>query len=460
MLLPFLAALPAEIDTSASLVPTASAVVATAGTSQFMMALVAADASLWTRIRRPRTSFIFDVSGHYGRALAVTGTTSAPQDLAARARGRFDVASSPRSNLIFSADGFISSRIGLRASDDLAVRDPFSVNRVLNGWSVQSSASLRLSPRGSLRFDVNYAQMGAVAADMPEAVGIDTHSVTASATAAFQSTRRFSIGPVVRFGWTHFNHALLDVNFTRGPAEVTSFSLLGSARYDFSARTRASVMAGVTLASAPPQAPDIKLVVAPDLRFDVRTLGRRLGGSATASLGYQTVGPRIGFGMNYAGVLDGWARPFYGGNRRDVLVHVVARARWANALLGGDSLTPAHATTETNTGTLTTTAFALGTSMSGPLRLGWSLSGGIDVEFVSMRIDPLPPRGDPPPAFRALFTLGLVATTSSNPWRLLPRDPLAPPDDGRMAEPRRAVRRSLSTTASENYDDTSEENDE
>lgn len=460
MLLPFLAALPAEIDASANVVPTVSAVVAASGPSHYMMTLAAADAAVWTRIRQPRTAFVLDASAHYGRALLVTGTTNPPQDLSARIRGRFDVVSSPLSNLVFSADGFIASRIGLRASDELIVRDPFSANRVLDGWSAQASAALRWSPRTSFRIDAGYAQMGAVAADVPAAVGVDTHTVTVSAGASYQWTRRLAIGPVLRFGWTHFNHALLDVNFTRGPAEVTSFSMLGSARYDISPLTTASLMAGLTLASAPPQAPDMNAVASPDVRFEVRTLGRQIGGSAGFSFGYQTVGPRIGFGMNYAGAIDGWARPFPGANRRDVVVHFVARTRWANALLAMDAASANNAAASANTGTLTTTAFAVGSSLSAPIRLGWSLSGGIDVEFVSTHMDPLPSHGDPPPAFRALFTLGLVAATSTNPWRLLPRDPLVPPDDGRMAEPRRALRRSVSTKSSEAADDASEEEDE
>lgn len=404
------------------------------------MILAAADASLWTRIRQPRTAFVFDVSGHYGRAMAVTGTKNPPQDISTRLRSRFDWVSSPRSNVTFLADGFVASRIGLRASDELAVRDPFSVNRVLDGWSTQSSLSVRMTPRVSLRFDARYGQMGAIAADVPAAVGIDTHAALATASASSQWSRRFSMGPVIRMGWTHFNHALLDVNLTRGPADVKSLSVLGFARYDFTPRTWASVAAGWTLASAPPGIRDMTTVASPDVRIEIRSLRRRVGGTAALAFGYQSIGPRIGFGMDYSGVGDVWARPFRGGHRRDVLVHLVARTRWANALL------PAEA--NSRTGKVTTTAFAFGSSMSLPIRLGWLLNAGVDLEFISMHIDPQPLRGDPPGAFRGLLTLGLVASSSTDPVRLLPRDPLPLPADGRVPGARRATRRTDSATMS------------
>lgn len=456
MLPPFFAALPVEIDATGTVSPTLTAIHATSGTSQYSMMLAAADASLWTRIRRPRTVFIFDASGHYGRALAVTGTKDPPSDISARGRSRFDLVVSPRSNFIFLADGFISSRIGLRASDELAARDPFSVNRVLDGWSTQSSFTVRMTPRASLRFDMRYAQMGAVAADVPAAVGIDTHAATASAAASFQWSRRFSTGPVVRMGWTHFNHALLDANFNRGPAEVKSLSLLGSARWDVEPRTTASVMAGLTMASPPPGARDMNTIARPDVRIEIRSIQQRVGGTATLSFGYQSIGPRIGFGMDYSGIVDAWARPFRGGARRDVLVHLVARARWANALLPVSSPTDDVSATNVNLGRVTTAAFAFGSSVSKPIRLGWSLSAGVDLEYVSMHIDPLPLRGDPPDAFRALLTLGLVASSSTDPGRLLRRDPLPPPAEARVAAPGRAPRRSDSKTAPEQNSDAEE----
>ncbi len=441
------AALPAEVAVTGTLSPSVVAIHSVVGTSHSSMMLAAVDGSLWTRFRRPQSMFLFDVSGHYGRALAVTGTNAPPQDISARLGSRFEVVSSPRSNFIFLADGFVASRIGLRASDELAVRDPFSVNRVLDGWGAQSSLSVRMTQRASARFDVRYGQFGAIAADVPAAVGIDTHALMATAAASFQGSRRFSTGPVVRMGWTHFNHALLDANLTRGPAQVASLSLLGFARCELAPRTSASVTAGLTLASAPPGVRDTTMIASPDMRIELRSLRQRIGGTAALSFGYQSIGPRIGFGMDYAGFVDVWARPFRGGARRDVLVHIVARTRWANALLSSVSSTDG-VSADSKRGKVTTTAFAFGSSMSKPLRLGWSFNAGVDVEFVSMHIDPLPSRGDSPASFRGLFTLGVVASASTDPGRLLPRDPLPSLADDRGAAPRRAVRRSDSMQSS------------
>lgn len=454
MVLPlWLAALPPQVDLTMTASPSASVIYGSLGTTHFTMGLATAEAAMWMRVLRPRSTFIFDTSGHYGQALFVTGTMNPPRDLSGRTRLRLDIATSPRTNFLFFADGFISSRIGMRASDELAVRDPFSTNRVLDGWSAQSSFSSHLKPLSTLRFDLLYSQMGAVSADVPAAVGIDTHAVWLTATALFQMARRFSLGPMTRLGFTHFNHALLDLDLHRGSADVFSAAALGTARYDFGPRTRGSLTAGFSITSAPPGNQNRQAVFSPDLRIDMRSLGRRIGLLGAFSFGYQSVGPRIGFGMNYAANLELWARPFRGGDYRNVLVNVEGRTRWANTQLPDSIL-------NSNAGTLRTNASALGISVTNPVRLGWSLRAGADFEFVSTHMDPEPPRGDGPPSFRLLFTLGLVAATSSDRDRLLPVDPLQPPQDDRTVGPIRAVRRKHSAGAVEDADDTDEENDD
>jgi len=431
-----------------SLAPGATIIAGTTGSAPYSLALAAVDASASLRVFRPRTSLAVDMSGHYGQPLVVVGVNNPPRDISGRTRGRFNVITSPRTNLIFSADGFISSRIGLRASDELAVRDPFSVNRVLDGFSVQNSFSDRPTTRSNLRVDFRYAQNGAIWADLPTAVGIDTHAFLGTAAATFQVTRRFSFGPVTRLSWTHFNHALLDTEFHRGPAEVTALSALGFARYNLTPRTRASVIAGVTIASAPPGANDLRTIASPDVRLELRTLGRRVAGMGAVSFGYQSIGPRIGFGLDYAALLDVWIRPFRGRNRRDILVHTVARSRFAQAVLPSGQ------------GNVSTTAWAAGTSVSAPLHLGWQINAGVDLEFVSMHVDPLPSRGDPPTAFRTLFTLGLTATVSTDRSQLLPGDPLAPPGDERRPMPIRTVRRDAPRGLAEGPDESNAEDEE
>jgi len=450
MLPPLFAVIPAEIELTATATPTTSAVVGAAGDSRYAMMLASADLSLWTRVLRPRTAFSVDVSGRYGRALAVTGSAPAPQDLAVRARGRFDLMSSPKTNLGFVSYGFVSSRMGLRASDDLDVRDPFMTNRFLYGFGAQPSFSAMASPLTLLRFDVQYAQAGAIAGDSPDAVGIDTHAVTASFAAMTRLAPRFSAGPVARIGVTHFEHALLDASLTRGPADVAFLSLLGSARYEVSPRKSVLAIVGLTVASPPPQARDAAPVFSPDARFEIRSVGQRFGATAGVAMGYRSLGQRIGFGMDYAGFVDGWVRPLSGGARRDVLAHVVARVRRAD--------TPLPVTTDQGfgakdaagnpqpqmfnqgTGKLTTTAFAFGTSVSAPFRLGWSLRAGIDLEFVSAHVDSELRGGQPPEMFRGLVTLGIMAIASTDPRRRLPRDPFQGSDDARGAATRRAPR--------------------
>ncbi|MBK9263733.1 MAG: hypothetical protein IPM54_28505 [Polyangiaceae bacterium] len=441
MLPPFLAALPAEVDVLATATPTTTAMVGTIGDSRYAMVLASANVSLWARILRPRNAFIFDVSGRYGRALAATDTIPAQQDIAARARARLDVTTSSRTRFTFMSNGFVSSRIGLRADDDLVVRDPFMTNRVLYGFGAQPSFQAITSPRTSFRFDVQYAQAGAVSADSPEAVGIDTHALTANATATMQLAPRIAIGPIARIAMTHFEHALLDVNLTRGHADVMSASVLGLARYDITARTQATAVVGLTAATAPPQTKDTSTLISPDARFELRSFGPRVGGSAGVALGYRSLGPRIGFGMDYSGFLDGWVRPFSGGNYRDVLAHVVARARRANSILAIAPQSDGAVIGNSQTGKLATTAFALGAAVTSPIRVGWNFSAGIDLELVSTRVDPEPRGGQPREIFRALFTVGLTAITSTDPLRRLPRDPFQLPGDPRGAAARRAAAR-------------------
>lgn len=417
-----------------TLAPSASVIVSSTASSPLTMTFAAADASLWMRIMRPQTTTTFDVSGHYGRAIFVSSTQTPPQDIASRARARMDFIATPRVNLVLSSDGFISSRIGLRASDELVLRDPFLANRVLDGWSTQASVFARASPISSLRFDVRYAQMGAIAADVPSAVGIDTHAVTATAAASMQVTRRVLAGPVVRLGFTHFNHALLDVNFTRGSADVTTASVLGFARIDMTPRLRVSLTAGATLASAPPGVKDIKTIASPDVRLECRSIGKRVGAMVALSFGYQSVGPRIGFGTDYSALVDVWVRPFRGAARRDVYVHGIARMRAARTLLSSSA-------GENAPGHVSTRAGALGIAMSQVHALGWSSTAGVDMEIVSARVEPEPLRGDPPVSFRVLFSVGLVASTSTDRGRRLARDPLLQVQDERAAAPSHTPRR-------------------
>ncbi len=456
---PFFAAIPAEIDATAAMTAGASAIVGNTGSANYALALASADVFMWARITRPRTGFVFDASGRYGRALATAETPMRPEDLALRARGRFDAVTSPLTNLSFAADGLVASRLGLRASTELAARDPFLVNRVLYGVGSRLGLSAATSPSSMLRFDVNYAQAGAVAADSPKAVGVDSHSLMAGFTGTYQFAPRLRIGAITRAGFTHFEHALLDVDLTRGPADVATFSVLWTTRWELSARSIATMVMGLTAASPPPLLKDASTVFAPDGRFEVRWFGRRMGGTAGATIGYRSLGPRIGFGMDYGAFVDGWVRPFSGADYRHVLAHVVARARRGIAPLAASPPLGVSAAVPMS-GDFTTTAFALGATVSGPIRLGLLLTGGVDIEFVSARIDPTPVGSGPPLTFRSLFTLGISAITSTDPARRLPRDPLQAADDAGRAAPRRAPPGRGSAPAGEGAESFWDEDDE
>jgi len=430
MLFPFFAPVLAwEGDATAQVAVEASAVTGVSSTNGYALALAAASARSQLSMRSPRTYFTFDASGRYGQALAVTQTAPPPTDISGSLATRGDFVTSPRTALSFSADGFLASRLGLRVDNDLAARDPFLRNRLVYTVGGRMGFTAVTSPRGAVRLEGGYAQAGALAADSPDAVGLDSHAVQGSAAYTYELTPSDRFGPLVRLSFTHFEHALLDTNLRRGPADVTAATALAAYNHGFTARLEGLANLGVTVANPPTILQDADTVVAPEVRLGATYFGRRYRTAAAYNYSYRSLGPRIGFGYEHGATLEISGRPRDGREFRDVRLSAMGRFRYGTAPLAATprlGLPPSEASLE---GSLTTTGFAAGGGIDVPLTLGLMFTARLDLELITARLDPAPSGVNPAPMLRSMLTIALTAIGSTDPMRRVPRDPEANADD-------------------------------
>lgn len=423
----------AVTDATASVTVEQSAVTGITPTGGYGIALTSVDGAARIVSRAARAAFLLDISGRYGRALAATRGALSPQDIAGTAVTRLDVVTSPRTAISFSADGLLASRLGLRATNDLTARDPFLQGRVIYALGSRVGFTATTTPRSYARFEAGYTQAGAVAADHPEAVGLDSHAVLGSASFSWLAGRRFRLGPIVRAGFTHFEHALLDVDLTRGPADVTTVSGLASATFEISRRIRGAAALGMTVASPPTFLKDESSgVIAPDARIDARYAGHGYGVVGTYGFSYSSLGPRIGFGAQHAAGLEMWSRPRGGREFRSVIARGILRFRHGEAPLATQPRLGSPAGTPLPEGKFVTTAVAAGGSLGIPLATGLILTGGVDLELINMRFEP-DPTGASAPTFRTMVTVAISAIGSTDPMRRVPRDPDLQDQDARPA---------------------------
>ncbi len=422
----------AVTDATAAVTVEQSAVTGITPGGGYGLALTSVDGSARIVTRAARAAFLFDVSGRYGRALAASRGAMFPQDLAGTAATRLDVVTSPRTALSFGADGLLASRLGLRASNELTVRDPFLQGRVIYTVGSRFGFSAATTPRQVARFEAGYTQAGAVAAESPEAVGMDSHAVLASASYSWVAGRRFRFGPILRAGFTHFEHALLDVDLTRGRADVTTVSGLGTATFEISRRILGTAALGMTRASPPTFLKEATEVLAPEVRFDTRVSRRGYGFVGTYGYSYSSLGPRIGFGAQHAAALEMWSRPREGRDFRSVIARGILRFRHGEAPLAATPRLGVPRGTPVPVGSIVTTAVAAGGTLGMPLATGLLLTGGVDFELITTRLDPDPTSASAP-MFRTMVTIALSAIGSTDPARRVPRDPDLRDQDARAA---------------------------
>ena len=178
-----------------------------------------------------RSVFTAEARARIDRALDLAG--GPPEtDVDADADASATWTTSPLSSLALTAEGLLATTYGVRADSLLLALDPFEeANRLEYAVGADLSYTLETSPRTELGVDGGVAQDGALAADVPAAVGADSREVHGGVSFGIDVAPRLSITPELRYAFTHYEHELLDVERRRGPADVHAATLaLGASR--------------------------------------------------------------------------------------------------------------------------------------------------------------------------------------------------------------------------------------
>lgn len=425
----------------------------------------------------PTAAYALGVRGLYTRALTFSGPGALvfpANNGAGELFGDATFQLAPRVRLVIGTQDYITTRYGIRASDALALADPFFyANRV--EYSIGGDASLLAitSPRGALRVSGGYTQQGGLFAAAPgsttgespapgepssttdpifaSTTGVDAHVVRASVAESYDLTRRDRVTPELRYVYTHYYHALGGVPTTQvqtigpfifGEADIHAATALFGEAHTFGRRWIGQVTAGVTTATPPPILRSglvalppqglgyvsSSVVVAPELRLAMSYAAPRYRASAGYTYAYASLGPRIGYGLSHSGLAEVSFRPVRGAKYRDLLMAATARATFGAApvaptpanpmsMPGGTGLSP------TSLSILRTSSVAAGGRVEYPIRRGLVALASVDVQYVNSTYEPTPPAGAPVSQLLTLAVVGVAGTLSTDPSRTVARDP-------------------------------------
>jgi hypothetical protein len=420
--------------------------------------LTGGELSFDARAAGPRSAYVVEARAAYARAVdfATGGGFGAPADnLDAGAVLSATWTPAPLSSLSLQAEGSLATTYGMRAETALLERDPFLfAQRLEYAFGHDLSLSHEVSPRSALSFDAGYAQAGALAADTPGAVGVDTHELHAGLSLSRDLDPRTSIAPEVRYAYTHYQHALLDADFHRGPADIHTATLSTSASRQLAQGWTGTGSIGLSLGNAMPAVHAGHPVVAPDLGLTLRWIGSRSRLTARATYAYSSLGPRIGYGQREKITLQLDTRPVDGARGRDFLLRGTLRFAHGSTPLAADPEPPLPgAPLRPANGTLTATTLAAGVRMEIPIARGLAFTSGADLGYVRGFIAPAPAGGGARTELLATLTIGLAGTVSTDPHRTVPRDPDADRDEA-------ARRRPVDVTPPERAEDRTRTSDE
>lgn len=379
---------------------------------------IAADA----RAAGPRSEITAEGRAAYARAVDTAGGAPS-EDVGADASGSATFTLTPLATLSFSAQGSLATSWGIRADSLMLTRDPFlDARRLEYGLGGDLTYTLEAAPRVELGVDAGYAQEGAIAADVPAAVGVDSREVHGGVSYGVEVGPRSAITPELRYTFTHFDHALLSVDRLRGPADVhaVSASLGGSRKLSPDLTLRGS--AGITVGSPMPIAGTGAAVIAPEVGAGLRWRGRRAQVTARYAWSYSALGPRLGYGQQHTALVRAEVWPV--SRPRGTSLRIVARAGHGAAPVGADPppIVPGMPP-PVLTGRMVATTLGARAALEVPLAPGWSLTGGVDLMFARGHLDPAPPGSGPQQQLTGMITLGIAATASTDPRRRFPRDP-------------------------------------
>jgi hypothetical protein len=382
------------------------------------------------RAAGPRSIFTAEARAQLARALDLTGSGSPPEDeLNADASASATWSLAPEGSLALTAQGSLGTSWGIRADSLLLAADPFlEAPRLAYGVGADLAYTVSLTPRTELTVDGGFAQEGALASPVPAVVGTDSREWHGGIAYGVDVAPRLSLSPELRYAYTRYEHALLDVDRRRGPADIHALSAVLGGRREIVPRVFLTASGGVTLGSPMPIAATRQPVIAPEAGLGLRWRGRRLDLTARYAWSYSSLGPRIGYGQQHTATLRVTAWPF--AHPRGIMLRGTVRAGHGAAPLGADPapILPGMPPPPL-TGTLVATTLLGRAVLEIPVARGWAVTSGADLAFARGHLDPAPPGGEPRQALTGTLTLGLAGTVSTDPRRLYPRDPGSDEDD-------------------------------
>jgi hypothetical protein len=396
-------------------------------------ALVGGELSVDGRVAGPRVEYLYAARGNYQRGfdLALRGGAGPPVDyLDADGSASATWNTSARGILSLETQYSLATTSGIRASAELLERDPFTEGQrleVAGGWDL--TYTLSTSASSSLSVSGGYLGAGALSADVPAAVGVDSHEGHVELSWSRDLGPRDSITPDLRYVVTHEYHALQDAELHRGPADVHAATLAVSESHELAPRLTATVRGGFTVGSRAPALGARGAVVAPEAGLSLTWVTPRARITGRYNYGYTSLGPRIGYGQRHTGRVRITGRPVQGARLRDLMLTGVLRLTHGAAPLAED--VPASGAAK---GTLSTLTFATGTKVEYPLVRGLAVTGGLDFQLVRGVVDRAP-AGTGLPQMTMLVTFGIAGTLSTDKNRTVRRDPDAEQDQAGRARP-------------------------
>ncbi|HVY44295.1 MAG TPA: hypothetical protein VHB21_00390, partial [Minicystis sp.] len=345
----------------------------------------------------------------------------------------------PSSRVTLDLRGYLANQLGIRAFDELAIRDPFLQNRVLYTLADTLTYTTTLTKRTSVTLSAGYVQMGAVAADTAAAVGVDMHQGIADATYNVQVTPLDVLAPELRYTYAHYYNALLDLQLDQGPADVQTGTALLGLTHPFGKRFTVTVAGGATVATPPPVLQQKEPVVAPDVRFAATYFDRRWNATLSYEYAYASLGPAIGYGNEHTGVLDIAVRPLDGARYRDFIFHAIARGAAGSSPLSANPVAVNEPGAPPPTAIVYAESAAAGVVLEFPLMRGISFLGGLDLEYTNASFSTGPVAGAPGMQLDVVATGGLAWTLSTDPMRTVRRDPEEEAEDARFAAEQRTM---------------------
>jgi hypothetical protein len=386
-----------------------------------------------------RSSWALRADGHYAHALGLSFAEGAD---APTGTGSFNVAGTgswqvaPHAQLGLDAQGSIANRFGARAIEGAAAIDPFqSGDRTTYAFGSGARLFAGAGKRSSLRFGAGFTQEGGLAADAPDAVGLDAFTVRGDLGWGREIGPRDTLVPELGIVATHFEHAILDVDLHRGRLDTTALTARVGDTHGFSRHFTGDFSVGATvIRSELGQGSEAaRIDAAPDARLGLAWTGRATRASASYSFGFASLGPRVAYGQQHALGAELALRPVGGAAWRELLVHATARFAHGGAAVAIPA--PIGSATPPGRGWLTTTSAALGVLVEAPIARGLSFRTGLDLQLARGTIDPAPSGGSPGMALQAIALIGIAGTLSTDPARAVRKDPLEEEQARERAEP-------------------------